>query len=139
MSDQLTIILLEDDQVDALAVRRAVARSGRRVNLIEYQSAAEALRDPLLQAGADGLMPLVVADLNLPGMGGLAFMRQLRSGGREGTPVVVLTTSSDERDRRAAEELHAAGYFIKPVDSAELRSLIASVIEYWFRSFGIPP
>jgi DNA-binding response OmpR family regulator len=135
---QLELLLIEDDDIDALAIRRAIRALDRPVALTAYATGDHALRDPRLAADRAGPPPLVILDLNLPGMGGLSFLRRLRSNGhRAGTPVVVLTTSSDERDRATALGLHAAGYFIKPVDGTRLRGLIAMLVEYWSHSLGI--
>lgn len=136
----LELILIEDDEVDAMAVRRAIQALEPQPELRIYPRADRALQDPALSPGGHGPPPLVLLDLNLPGLSGLAFLRQLRTKGfRADTPVVVLTTSADHRDRAAALQLHAAGYFVKPVDAGELRDLIAMLAAYWRRSLGMEP
>ena len=127
----LELILVEDDAVDAMAVRRCLQRSHPSLSISVHPTGQVALEDPRLQPTADHRV-LVLLDLNLPGMGGLELLRSLRRH-RSGTelPVVVLTTSSDQRDHATAVRLGVQGYFIKPIDSGEMATLLAAIVTYW--------
>ena len=75
---------------------------------------------------------LVLLDLNMPGMGGIEFLRELRADPKlRLTPVVVLTTSGDEKDRIDAYDFHVAGYLRKPVEFPNFMELTAALNKYW--------
>jgi CheY-like chemotaxis protein len=99
--------------------------SGLRVQLQTADNGQEALL--LLEETGDEEFrcpALVLLDLNLPRISGLEVLRRLRSGERcRGTPVIVVTSSSAEEDRLAAERLGANAYFEKPADLASYREL----------------
>jgi CheY-like chemotaxis protein len=125
------VVLVEDDEVDVLNFRRACARKALDVGLYVASDGIEALE--LLRGNK---LPrerrVVLLDLNLPRMGGIAMLHELRADpALRSTPVVVLTTSGEDRDLRAAYELNAAGYLIKPAESSDFRELVAALIGYW--------
>jgi len=127
----LNILLVEDDEVDVMNVRRAFKKNN--------------ICNPLWVAGngLDGLemlrtgdMPrerrLVLLDLNMPRMNGIEFLRELRSDPElRSVPVVVLTTSDDERDRVEAYNLNVAGYILKPVTLMNFVEAMATLNKYW--------
>ncbi|HEY0037786.1 MAG TPA: response regulator [Longimicrobium sp.] len=127
----LNILLVEDDEVDVMNVRRAFKKNN--------------ICNPLWVAGngLDGLemlrsgdMPrerrLVLLDLNMPRMNGIEFLRELRADPElRSVPVVVLTTSDDERDRVEAYNLNVAGYILKPVTLMNFVEAMATLNKYW--------
>ena len=75
---------------------------------------------------------MVLLDVNMPRMSGIEFLRALRDDPElQGTPVVMLTTSEEERDRVQAYALHVAGYHIKPVKFAAFVELLTTLDRYW--------
>jgi CheY-like chemotaxis protein len=75
---------------------------------------------------------LVLLDLNLPGASGLEFLERLRATpGLSTIPVVVVTTSADQRDLREAFSRFVSGYFLKPIDPAEFRRTLRAITAYW--------
>jgi CheY-like chemotaxis protein len=125
------IVLVEDDEIDVMNFQRACAKN--KVDL-DLHLAADGIEGLELLRG-DRLpreKRLVLLDLNLPRMGGLEMLRELRSDpALRSTPVVVLTTSGQERDLHEAYELNAAGYLIKPSDSTDFIDLVATLTRYW--------
>lgn len=117
-------LLIEDDQVDDLAFRRAAAQAGLTAPIITVASAEAALA----QMGRSPRPRIIILDLNLPGRDGLDVLPELRTGG---APVVVLTTSRDERDRDRAHTGGAAGYFAKPLDRRAYQAVIDCLVRYW--------
>jgi CheY-like chemotaxis protein len=127
----LHILLVEDDEVDVMNVRRAFEKNRILNPLYVATSGLEALA--MLR---DGRVPksrrMVLLDLNLPGMSGLEFLRELRADPQlRPTPVVVLTTSNDEKDRIDAYGLNVAGYLLKPVTFPSFVELTAALDKYW--------
>ena len=127
----LNILLVEDDAVDVMNVRRAFEKNHISNPLFVAGNGLEAL-DML----RNGQMPrerrLVLLDLNMPKMNGIEFLRELRADpGLLATPVVVLTTSNDERDKVEAYNLNVAGYLLKPVTFINFSELMAALNKYW--------
>ena len=127
----LHILLVEDDEVDVMNVKRAFEKNKILNPLYVAANGLEALH--MLR---DGIVPaarrLVLLDLNMPGMGGIEFLRELRADPRlRPTPVVVLTTSGDEKDRIDAYDFHVAGYLRKPVEFPNFMELTAALNKYW--------
>ncbi|QRK13047.1 response regulator [Archangium violaceum] len=129
----LNILLVDDDSVDVMNVQRAFKKNN-------VQNALYIARDgrQALEMLRDGTVPmnnrLVLLDLNMPRMNGIEFLRALRSDPElSTTPVVVLTTSNDDRDRVQSYAHHVAGYLVKPVTSPAFVELMAALNAYWMR------
>ena len=127
----LNILLVEDDDVDVMNVRRAFRQFHIMNPLFVASDGVEALS--MLRSGAvPSERRLVLLDLNMPRMNGIELLRELRSDpSLHATPVVVLTTSDDERDRIEAYNLHVAGYLVKPVTFASFCDLMVTLNTYW--------
>ncbi|MCY1063829.1 response regulator [Nannocystis sp. RBIL2] len=127
---ELHILLVDDDEVDVLTVKRAFQRN-RLTNPIHVANngleALEKLRD-----GSLGPRRLVLLDINMPKMNGIEFLRALRADSAlQTTAVVVLTTSNEERDKIDAFKLNVAGYLLKPVTFGNFIDLMATLNKYW--------
>jgi CheY-like chemotaxis protein len=127
----INILLVEDDQVDVMNVRRAFEKNKIANPLLVAEDGVEALE--LLRSGKVGReRRLVLLDLNLPRMNGIEFLQALRADPElRSTSVVVLTTSNSERDKVAAYDLNVAGYLLKPVTFGNFVDLMASLNKYW--------
>jgi CheY-like chemotaxis protein len=127
----LNILLVEDDEVDVMNVRRAFKKNNICNPLWVAGNGLDALE--MLRSGD---MPrdrrLVLLDLNMPRMNGIEFLRELRADPElRVVPVVVLTTSDDERDRVEAYHLNVAGYILKPVTLMNFVEAMATLNKYW--------
>lgn len=127
----LNLLVVDDDTVDLMTVKRGLVRAGIAHQLSEAKDGVEALA---VLRGDD--MPvarrLVLLDLKLPRMNGLEFLRELRADpALASTPVVIITTSSQETDRREAHRLHVAGYFVKSLDFTSFVELLTIIDRYW--------
>lgn len=127
----LNILLVEDDQVDVMNVRRAFERNRITNPLFVARDGIDALE--MLRSGRVPLARrIVLLDLNMPRMTGIEFLRELRKDhGLMHTPVVVLTTSNDDRDKIEAYNLNVAGYLVKPVTFINFVELMAALNKYW--------
>ena len=133
MAERGPILLVEDDVVDQVSVQRAfedlkiVQRLGIKENGVE---ALEHLRDKSAPRPF-----LILLDLNVPKMNGLEFLRELRKDEElKMLPVVVLTSSKEERDKVESFGLNVAGYMIKPVDYRVFVEVIRTIDKYWATS-----
>jgi CheY-like chemotaxis protein len=127
----LHILLVEDDEVDVMNVKRAFEKNKILNPLYVAANGLEAL-SMLREGKVPQARRLVLLDLNMPGMGGIEFLRELRADPTlRLTPVVVLTTSGDEKDRIDAYDFHVAGYLRKPVEFPNFMELTAALNKYW--------
>jgi CheY-like chemotaxis protein len=132
----LNILLVEDDEVDIMTVQRAF-KKGNIVNpLYIAGNGIEALSLLRGTPGQPAPIPperrLILLDLNMPKMNGLEFLRELRADPAiRQIPVVVLTTSNEERDRVDAYNFNVAGYILKPVTFSIFVELMITLNKYW--------
>ena len=127
----LNILLVEDDEVDVMNVQRAFRKNNIANPLFVAENGLEALE--MLRGGSvPNDRRLVLLDLNMPKMNGIEFLRELRQdAGLRATPVVVLTTSNDDRDRVDAYDLSVAGYILKPVTFQNFCDAMITLNKYW--------
>jgi CheY-like chemotaxis protein len=128
---QLNILLVEDDQVDVMNVKRAFERNRITNPFFVAEDGLQGLE--MLRSGS---FPrdrrLVLLDLNMPRMNGIEFLREVRRDPElMSTPVVVLTTSNDDRDKIEAYNLNVAGYLLKPVTFINFVEVMAALNKYW--------
>lgn len=125
-----TILLVEDDDVDAKMVVRAFTKlriANPIVRAKDGVSALELLRDNTVTRPY-----IILLDLNMPRMGGLEFLEQLRNDPVLNTSIVfVLTTSKDDEDKGAAYNQNIAGYIIKEKLQNGFDELVKLLDCYW--------
>lgn len=132
----LNILLVEDDEVDVMTVKRAFKKGNITSSLYIAGNGLEALA--ILRGTAEQPSPIpperriILLDLNMPKMNGLEFLHELRADAAiKSIPVVVLTTSNEERDRVEAYNLNVAGYMLKPVTFSVFIELMVTLNKYW--------
>jgi len=127
----LNILLVEDDAIDVMNVKRAFSKNHITNPLFVAGDGLEALR----KLRGDEIprdRRLVLLDLSLPRMNGIEFLGELRRDpDLSSIPVVVLTTSTDDQDRFAAYNLNVAGYLLKPVTFGGFCDLMTAMNKYW--------
>jgi two-component system, chemotaxis family, chemotaxis protein CheY len=80
-------------------------------------------------AGAAGRVDLIITDLNMPVMDGIAFIRELRRlPGSKFTPILMLTTESQEARKAEGKAAGATGWLVKPFDPDKLLQVVGKVI-----------
>ena len=127
----LNLLIIEDDEVDVMNVQRAFEKNKIANPLFIAGNGLEALE--LLRGGK---IPrerrIILLDLNMPKMNGIEFLKVLRADDElRATPVVVLTTSNDEKDKIEAYNLNVAGYLLKPVTFSNYCEVMAALNKYW--------
>jgi two-component system response regulator len=132
-----TILLVEDNDDDVELTRRAFARSKLDSELVvvrDGQEAIDYLTGARAYAGRDpAVLPrLVLLDLNLPKLNGLEVLRAIRaSEATRRLPVVILTTSREEKDIISSYDLGANSYVRKPVDFGKFTEAANQLGLYW--------
>lgn len=124
------ILLVEDDQVDVMTVKRALKEirvTNPVVNLENGEEALKYLRDP-----ASVKPCIILLDLNMPIMNGIEFLQVAKQDTKlKRIPVVVLTTSEEQQDKVNSFEWGVAGYMAKPVDYRQFVEVMRSIDAYW--------
>jgi len=137
VNNPFSILLVEDDLVDVMSVKRALRELNSTHILNVAGNGEEAL--VYLRNLEHALPGIVLLDINMPRMNGLDFLKILKADGRlRRIPVVVLTTSKEEKDRLESFNLSAAGYMVKPVDYTGFVEVVRTIQRYWNLS-EMPP
>lgn len=124
------ILLVEDDQVDAMTVKRALKElhvTNPLVHVENGEEALEHLRNPAIE-----LPCIILLDLNMPKMGGIELLQVIKQDPLlKVIPVVVLTTSEEQQDKVESFSLGVAGYMAKPVEYKLFVEVMRSINTYW--------
>ena len=132
----INILLVEDDEVDVMNVKRAFKKYKIGNPLFIAGNGIEALEMLLSHNGEPPQVPesrrLILLDLNMPKMNGLEFLKEIREDEKlKRTPVIVMTTSDEDKDRIEAYNLNIAGYILKPVTFTNFAEVMVALNKYW--------
>jgi CheY-like chemotaxis protein len=132
----INILLVEDDEVDVMNAKRAFRKYNISNPLYVAENGLEALEMLRSQDGQPPQIPetrrLILLDLNMPKMNGLEFLHEIRQDEKlKRTPVIVLTTSDEDKDRIEAYNLNVAGYILKPVTFGNFAEVMVALNKYW--------
>ena len=129
------LLLVDDDEIDVMTVQRAFKKNNFTNNLYIATNGIEALA--MLRGNGNppvvtSQRRLILLDLNMPKMGGIEFLRELRKDPAiKAIPVIVLTTSNEDKDKVEAYKLNVAGYIVKPVTFSKFVEAVATLNKYW--------
>lgn len=137
------ILVVEDNPADFFATERGLRKAGLANPIVHAESGEEAM-DYLLGTGkheGQGVQKpgIVLLDINLPGLNGGEVLERIRADARlKLVPVIMLTTSNDERDVQMAYRLGANSYVQKPVDLDGFMAALKRLKDYWFELVILP-
>ena len=140
-----SILLVEDNQDDEALTLRALSRNNitNQVQVVrDGQEAVDWLEatGPHADRNPDDVPALILLDLKLPKIDGLEVLRRLRANPRTAlVPVVILTSSKEDRDRASGYQSGANSYVQKPVDFAEFKEAVRQLGLYWLLLNEPPP
>ena len=130
MKSNKPILLVEDDQVDSMTVRRALKELNVTNRVDMANNGEEAIS--YLQNCEPNKPCIILLDLNMPKMNGLEFLNVVKHQEDFKTiPIIVLTTSRDDQDRIESFKHSVAGYMIKPVDYMQFVETMRTIEMYW--------
>ena len=141
--EQVEILLAEDSESDAEMTIRALRRQNLANQLVWVKDGAEAL-DFMFRRGAyasraPGLPKLILLDLKMPKVDGIEVLRQIKANAETRTiPVVMLTSSAEERDIFASYSFGVNSYIVKPVDFSKFVEEVAKAGCYWVLVNRVP-
>lgn len=126
---ELDILLVEDNPNDAELTQRALRKTEIGARLLVARDGAEAIERIL----TEGLRPRVIfLDLKLPKIDGMEVLRRIRADERtKEIPVVVLTSSQEERDITESYKLGVNSYVVKPVEFDKFYKTVSDLGTYW--------
>ena len=124
------ILLLEDDSVDAMTIKRALKDIKMSNPLVHVPNGEEGIN--YLKNGDNARPCVILLDLNMPKMNGLEFLKITKAdSAMRQIPVIVLTTSKDEQDKVESFQLSVAGYIVKPTDYKKFVEAVRTLDLYW--------
>lgn len=135
------VLLVEDNLGDVLLTREGFKRCRISVQLHHVENGEDCLAFLKKEAPyGDAPTPdLILLDLNMPVMDGREVLRALVADAEfRHLPVVVLTTSANEKDIHEMYELRCSSYIVKPLDFEEFQRIIQVIAEYWFTVATLP-
>ncbi len=137
MHSQKPVLLVEDDHVDAMTLKRAF-RDLKVYNKLEIvDNGEEAIA--YLSDTKNEKPCIILLDLNMPKMNGLEFLSVVKKNKKlRRIPVVIMTTSKDEEDKLSSFDLGVAGYMIKSFDYSRVMDIVRTIDLYWTES-ELPP
>jgi len=143
MTREPAILLVEDNPKDEALTLRALKKANIGNRVVVARDGVQAI-DHLLGTGADGsrneLPQLILLDLKLPKVDGHEVLRRIRGDERTRLlPVVILTTSVEDKDRLQGYSLGANSYIRKPVDFSEFDEAVVQLGLYWLVLNQRPP
>ena len=130
----MSLLLVEDDDGDAKAVIRAFRKAKVANPVHRAVDGVEALEMLKGENGREALLPpyIILADINMPRMDGIKFVRELRADPNLKTAIVfMLTTSKSEEDKIKAYDLNVAGYIVKETAGRDFLKLVDMLGAYW--------
>ena len=138
----LEILLVEDNIGDTELIKELFEDAQIRINLHVAEGGEKAIS--FLCGGANLLglqLPgIIILDWNLPKKGGNEVLKEIRTNcNLKNIPVIILTTSSAEKDILQAYYLHANAYIVKPFSFKEFMGVIKSIENFWLKAVTLPP
>lgn len=132
-SKEVGVLLVEDDEVDQMAMKRAFSQLDIKNPLIVANDGFEALKYLQKMNGGDLQRPfIIILDLNMPKMDGIEFIKEIRADGNlKNSVVFVLTTSNDDLDLKKAYDLNVAGYVVKDNLADSFTDAVKMIGHFW--------
>ncbi len=134
-SKAVNILLVEDDLVDVMNVKRAFKKNNIENPLFVAENGEEALemlRGDKNRELAKSPPKIILLDLNMPKMGGIEFLKELRANEKlKNISVFVMTTSNEDNDKVEAFRLNVAGYILKPLSMESFINAVSTLHNYW--------
>ncbi|MDD5327740.1 MAG: response regulator [Phycisphaerae bacterium] len=128
--DAKPVLLVEDDSIDAMSVKRAFQHLHIKNKLVLVGNGEEALE--YLQNKDNAKPQIILLDLNMPKMNGIEFMKIAKADDDlKRIPVIILTTSKADQDRVETFNLGVAGYIMKPMNHEEFIGMMDKIHQYW--------
>jgi CheY-like chemotaxis protein len=129
MKKQLNVLLVEDNLIEVMKMRRTVSLLDLKHNIIVANNGEDALQH---LEDKSKFPDLILLDLNMPKVGGIEFLAILKNNDDiKHIPTVILTTSDNQKDLEECYRLGVSGYVLKPLKYDDYVEKIKIVLSYW--------
>ncbi|MFQ3181290.1 MAG: CheY-like chemotaxis protein [Polaribacter sp.] len=129
MKKQLNVLLVEDNLIEVMKMRRAVSLLDLKHNIRVANNGEDALQT---LEDKSKFPDLILLDLNMPKVGGIEFLSILKKNDNiKHIPTVILTTSDNQKDLEECYRLGVSGYVLKPLKYDDYVEKIKKVLSYW--------
>ncbi|MGK0420967.1 MAG: CheY-like chemotaxis protein [Polaribacter sp.] len=129
MKKQLNVLLVEDNLIEVMKMRRTVSLLDLKHNIIVANNGEDALEH---LEDKSKFPDLILLDLNMPKVGGIEFLAILKKNNEtKHIPTVILTTSDNQKDLEECYRLGVSGYVLKPLKYDDYVEKIKNVLSYW--------
>lgn len=130
----INILLVEDDLVDQMNVKRAFAKNNIQNPLFIANNGIEAIN--MLKGNdvpkMDPMPKIILLDINMPKMNGIEFLRFIRADDElKSISVFIMTTSNEDSDKFNAYSLNVAGYILKPLNFEKFVTAVGTLKNFW--------
>jgi len=126
----VNILLVEDDEVDVMNVKRAFSKNKIMNPLFIAGNGVEALE--MLKDKIIPLPKIIILDINMPKMNGIEFLKIVRENEKlKNISIFVMTTSNEDSDKIDAYNLNVAGYILKPLSFEKFLTSVATLKNFW--------
>jgi CheY-like chemotaxis protein len=135
------VLLVEDSEGDVILTQKSFERAKPAVDVAHVENGEECMKYLRQQGKYAGAPPpdLILLDINMPLMNGREVLVEMHNDAKlRQIAVVVLTTSSADRDVAEMYQLGCNSYIIKPVDYAQFQTIIQTLTTYWFTTVALP-
>jgi response regulator RpfG family c-di-GMP phosphodiesterase len=125
----LNVLVIEDDLIEVMKLNRTIKTLDYNHNIIEAKNGEDALKK---LKESDYRPDVILLDLNMPKMNGIEFLKQLKSDKVfKYIPIIILTTSKNQKDLLQCYEIGIAGYILKPLKYEDYVAKIQKTLDYW--------
>ncbi len=125
----ISLLLIDDDEIERMKFKRVCQKHNYPHTIIEARNGEVALD---ILKNQETLPHIILLDLNMPKMNGIEFLAALKSDTcLKYIPIIVMSSSDNDKDVKECYELGIAGYIIKPLHFKEYSKRIVSLLEYW--------
>ncbi len=137
MSESPHVLIVDDNEMDTELAAEAFRHSSQGTVVHVANNGQQALdyllgRNPYSDRKLYPLPRVVLLDIKMPGMDGLEVLQKVKGDDSiKHLPVIMLTSSADQRDRARSYELGANSYLVKPVSFGQFRTMVGVIDEYW--------
>jgi CheY-like chemotaxis protein len=121
--------LIDDDEIERMKFKRVCQKNNYPHAILEASNGEIALE---ILKNEGSLPNLILLDLNMPKMNGIEFLGSLKSNkALKYIPIIVMSSSDNDKDVKQCYQLGIAGYIIKPLHFKEYSNRIVSLLSYW--------
>jgi len=132
------ILIVEDNEGDLILTLEALNEGKLKNKISIARDGEEALNFIFDQPNVDELPDLILLDINLPKVDGKEVLEKIKSSKHKSIPIVILTTSSSEKDIMDSYAKSANSFITKPVDFEKFIEVVKNIEEYWLSIVKLP-